>query len=804
MSTPHRRSASARVPCTSLHYEHDNRYCLAQFENTGKYVEMGPESFLEVFLPVIGDIPAYQGFKSAENALKRASGCQYEVDMYSDLVQAFQAYCPTLEFHDTHMHPAYAPYGEGKVEIKPDISSYYRGGVGPEEPTISEADPPELPGEDGSEESDISEEAGSEESDLSEEAGSDEPDISEVAGSEEPDSGSEESDGTEEAGAEEQVSAEARPEPARPHPAEKLAPVNLQEAEIIVEVKLRLGDDAFSDETEGQFEMNTTQGQDTRGQITMYATAQLALQQRTHCFSILVIGTFARLIRWDRAGAVVTPRFDYTRTSWLQKFLHSYSYATPKVRGIDTSVYSLDDCDDESVRTSEQATRNALNLLHEPLYVFEIYDDTTGNLTRVIGSQPCVRNTDSLTGRCTRCYKVYDPKDREVRFLKDTWKVSAQHILGEAVVYSKLKAAGVRNILTLLTSGNVRHRGPEDIQATQTHRRQTKGKPPLKRLRGHYHCRLLFKECGESLLNCKSVGQLITVMHDSMIAHKDAYEKAKILHRDISSGNIIMVDGKGILIDWDVAKLHTDRTPRQNERTGTWQFISAKLLLAKKPTLHVLADDLESYFHVLSLQVLKYTKHGMPLYDLANYIKKVYEEVSVVGEGSADSHRPPQGGHSKSWSLVVRSMTLLPVPNDVLHSLLDDLEDVLRVRYLPKPRDADKKGLRDIERLEQELATAQGERRKILRQTHAAWQAAREYTEYTKRLEDHNLVLGLFDRATSLEHRMPEKLKLNKTKQLAVDTLYAKTRKRKNDDVSDSEDEREHWNKKSKKPKKKV
>ena len=37
-------------------------------------------------------------------------------------------------------------------------------------------------------------------------------------------------------------------------------------------------------------------------------------------------------------------------------------------------------------------------------------------------------------------------------------------------------------------------------------------------------------------------------------AHKEAFEKAKILHRDISVGNIIITERGGLLIDWDLAK----------------------------------------------------------------------------------------------------------------------------------------------------------------------------------------------------------------------------------------------------------
>jgi len=41
----------------------------------------------------------------------------------------------------------------------------------------------------------------------------------------------------------------------------------------------------------------------------------------------------------------------------------------------------------------------------------------------------------------------------------------------------------------------------------------------------------------------------------AFVAHTDAYNKARILHRDISARNIIISDsGTGILIDWDLSK----------------------------------------------------------------------------------------------------------------------------------------------------------------------------------------------------------------------------------------------------------
>jgi serine/threonine protein kinase len=51
--------------------------------------------------------------------------------------------------------------------------------------------------------------------------------------------------------------------------------------------------------------------------------------------------------------------------------------------------------------------------------------------------------------------------------------------------------------------------------------------------------------------------------------HSEAATKAKILHRDISMGNILITsDGNGILIDWELSKDLSAKTEvRVNERT---------------------------------------------------------------------------------------------------------------------------------------------------------------------------------------------------------------------------------------------
>jgi serine/threonine protein kinase len=58
-----------------------------------------------------------------------------------------------------------------------------------------------------------------------------------------------------------------------------------------------------------------------------------------------------------------------------------------------------------------------------------------------------------------------------------------------------------------------------------------------------------------------------TLTHERQ-AHSHAFNKAKILHRDISAGNIILTDeGKGLLIDWELAKMMGKGGRRRPDRT---------------------------------------------------------------------------------------------------------------------------------------------------------------------------------------------------------------------------------------------
>lgn len=83
------------------------------------------------------------------------------------------------------------------------------------------------------------------------------------------------------------------------------------------------------------FENDTEGGRKTRGQIASYAGVIMAMQFRSHLFSVLICGKYARFIRWDRSCAIVSRRFDYTLyPRILFNFYHRFAQLTDTQRGL--------------------------------------------------------------------------------------------------------------------------------------------------------------------------------------------------------------------------------------------------------------------------------------------------------------------------------------------------------------------------------------------------------------------------------------------------------------------------------------
>lgn len=125
------------------------------------------------------------------------------------------------------------------------------------------------------------------------------------------------------------------------------------------------------------------------------------------------------------------------------------------------------------------------------------------------------------------------------------------------------------------------------------------------------------------------------------------FEKANILHRDISINNIMIsknpADGKprGFLIDLDMAvRVNTYKPSGAPHRTGTMAFIAVQVL--KGNALHSWRHDLESFFYVFIWICCLYeqTQEGrrqMPLGD--HQLQKWYGESAAAVKEAMISFR---------------------------------------------------------------------------------------------------------------------------------------------------------------------
>lgn len=112
---------------------------------------------------------------------------------------------------------------------------------------------------------------------------------------------------------------------------------------------------------------------------------------------------------------------------------------------------------------------------------------------------------------------------------------------------------------------------------------------------------MVISPAGRMIKEFQSVKELLTALRDAIKGHRSLFEKARILHRDISENNIIITDPEsangftGMLIDLDLAIEDNKRTGGR-QMTGTMEFMAIDVLCGCE---HTYRHDLESFFYVL-------------------------------------------------------------------------------------------------------------------------------------------------------------------------------------------------------------
>ncbi|KEZ41236.1 Uncharacterized protein SAPIO_CDS7324 [Scedosporium apiospermum] len=120
---------------------------------------------------------------------------------------------------------------------------------------------------------------------------------------------------------------------------------------------------------------------------------------------------------------------------------------------------------------------------------------------------------------------------------------------------------------------------------------------------------------GRPLHTFKSLLELLQVFRDAIKCHRSLYDDAKILHQDISSGNMIILDNederkpKGILIDLDSAIELDEGLETEHGIVGTRPFMAIGVL---KGGCHTYRHDLESFLYVFLWTIITNHTEKLP------------------------------------------------------------------------------------------------------------------------------------------------------------------------------------------------
>ncbi|KAH8998186.1 hypothetical protein EDB92DRAFT_2111982 [Lactarius akahatsu] len=333
------------------------------------------------------------------------------------------------------------------------------------------------------------------------------------------------------------------------------------------------------------------------GQLIAYTSAIHRSPFRIFSFSVVLFGITGRLLRWDCRGIIYTEPFTWsTQSDILFEFLWRLNFLSDVKRGYDTTVTSVADDEAEAALSKLRTYEGLENVAKADLHKFLVRDDHTLNgQIKYFIAPSAVWDSESLFGRSTFRYVPYDPETTNL----------------EGDVYREL----------------------HDVQRTTTQEfvkgyDWCLGRP---RIDPYVHYRLVLETLGSPLYTFKSTRELCKVIRDAIT---EAYERVKILHRDVSAGNILITeDGSGILIDWDLSKKVVkdgSGKQRQHSRTGTWQFMSIARLQDSSTRLHEVSDDLESFFLVLLYLVVKCKSVGK--INLSQNMQSVFDQSNDIIE----------------------------------------------------------------------------------------------------------------------------------------------------------------------------
>lgn len=431
------------------------------------------------------------------------------------------------------------------------------------------------------------------------------------------------------------------------------------------------------------FESSNKQSISTRAHMVACTNAFFATQFRRFGFSILLCGSWARFLYWDRSGAVVSRRFQYTANfDPLAEFLWRLNHVSSGDRGVDVSVVPV------SLLESQDSTiRELLGIgSSDPLYGYIVPVDTALQKPKdaegrpsstthhfYVGPRPAPKQCSLLEQR-TYGFHVWDLTQKRVVFFKETWRLDSPGIKTESAVYRELHSRRIPNIPTFEHGGDMSALGTKTITHSFSNAWWCRT-PNHTALVQH---RIILRDVERNLSTFKTPNEFLTIIKDALTAHQEAYNCLGLLHRNISMENIgVTSEGRGLLMGWECCPLKSHDALLEIQM-GNIPFMSGALL--DQSTLdkrHVLADDLESFLHVMMYTIARYLPNTMDI-EKKNALLQIFDEEYVIDKGGRAI-----GGSRKRECLAHPQSHLFKkftVPPEIA-ALLRKLCDLFPIRY---------------------------------------------------------------------------------------------------------------------------
>ncbi|TBU26895.1 hypothetical protein BD311DRAFT_666620 [Dichomitus squalens] len=265
------------------------------------------------------------------------------------------------------------------------------------------------------------------------------------------------------------------PTDGRPHWSSQVVPA---------EFKSRKKGDTYNpfDDKGIDFESQAEKRKEVRAQIVTYSELVFEHQHRVFIIMLLVMGRRYRLLRWDRAGTVVTPSVDYYKNpDDLCEFLWRISHLDDEALGIDPTAIRLEGDDFDELDTIAERVVNEVDETPRILegetfpesfhykYVREMFEESIRDRERpryklqipsgdrmdhfLVGKAAVV--TPGMAGRGTQCWVAWHCEGARFVWLKDSWRVSFEDIEKEGDILARLNHAKIPGVPTLVCHGDI-------------------------------------------------------------------------------------------------------------------------------------------------------------------------------------------------------------------------------------------------------------------------------------------------------------------------------------------------------------